>query len=170
MFGAYGGAVTRVTSGAFGDTPLGGSEACINPAFPPKRYLKVRFNKCPVGLSIGVLGRKWALLILRDIGAYGVDRFNRLRESIPGIPPKVLSTRLRELEMLGLIEKVEASRTPIRVRWGLTDRGRDLIPVMMMITAFQSKYNAELLHPGRPAMKVHEMYDLEAMQLLESML
>jgi DNA-binding HxlR family transcriptional regulator len=162
--------MSGVTKSAFYDTPLGGPETCVNPAFPPKRYVKVRFHQCPVGLSLGVLGRKWALLILRDIGAYGVDRFNRLRESIPGIPPKVLSTRLRELEMLGLIEKVESSRSPIRVRWGLTDRGRDLIPVMMMITAFQSKHNPELIHPGRSSMKVHEMYDREAMQILKGML
>jgi DNA-binding HxlR family transcriptional regulator len=162
--------MTRVTKSAFNDAPLGGPESCINPAFPPKRYLKVRFSKCPVGLSVGVLGRKWTLLILRDIGAYGVDRFNRLLESIPGIPPKVLSTRLRELEALGLIQKLETSRTPIRVRWGLTDRGKDLIPIMMMITAFQSKHNPELIHPGKPSMKVHEMYDREAMRILEKML
>jgi DNA-binding HxlR family transcriptional regulator len=164
------GYVSGLTQSAFSDTPLGGPEACINPVFPPKRYLRVRFDKCPIGLSLGVLGRKWALLILRDIGAYGVDRFNRLLESIPGIPPKVLSTRLRELEALGLIEKVESSRTPIRVRWGLTARGKDLIPVMMLITAFQSKHNPELLHPGRPRMRVREMYDREAMRLLEAML
>jgi DNA-binding HxlR family transcriptional regulator len=162
--------MSRVTKSAFNDAPLGGPESCINPAFPPKRYLKVRFSKCPVGLSVGVLGRKWTLLILRDIGAYGVDRFNRLLESIPGIPPKVLSTRLRELETLGLIQKLETSRTPIRVRWGLTDRGRDLIPIMMMITAFQSKHNPELIHPGKRSMKVHEMYDREAMRILEKML
>jgi DNA-binding HxlR family transcriptional regulator len=162
--------MSGLTKSAFSDTPLAGPEACINPSFPPKRYVRIRFNMCPIGLSLGVLGRKWALLILRDIGAYGVDRFNRLLESIPGIPPKVLSTRLRELESLGLIEKVETSRTPILVRWGLTERGRDLIPVMMMITAFQSKHNPELLHPGKPFMKVHEMYDREAMQLLEAML
>ena len=161
--------MSRLTKSAFSDRPLGGPESCVNPAFPPQRYLTVRFAQCPIGLSLGVLGRKWALLILRDIGAYGVDRFNRLLESIPGIPPKVLSTRLRELETLGLIEKVETSRSPRLVRWALTDRGRDLIPIMMMITAFQSKHNPELLHPGRPPMKAHEMYDREAMQLLESM-
>ena len=162
--------MSGVTKSAFNDAPLGGPDACINPAFPPKRYVKVRFDRCPIGLSLGVLGRKWALLILRDIGAYGVDRFNRLLKSIPGIPPKVLSTRLRELESLGLIQKLETSRSPILVRWGLTDRGRDLVPVMMMITAFQSKHNPELIHPGKPTMKVHEMYDREAMRLLEAML
>jgi DNA-binding HxlR family transcriptional regulator len=150
--------------------PLAGPDQCVNPGATPRRFLKVRFDRCPIGLSLGVLGRKWALLILRDIGAYGIDRFNRLLESIPGIPPKVLSTRLRELEEFGLIRKVEVRRSPILVRWDLTERGRDLIPVMMMVTAFQSKWNPELLHPGRKPMRVHEMYDREAMRLLEKLL
>ncbi|HTT34935.1 MAG TPA: helix-turn-helix domain-containing protein [Thermoplasmata archaeon] len=160
----------RPVDGARALRPTGGAERCVNPTPRPKRYLTVVFDRCPIGLSLGVLGRKWSLLILRDIGAYGIDRFNRLLESIPGLPPKVLSTRLRELERLGLIQKVEERRSPILVRWDLTERGRDLIPVMMMVTAFQSKWNPELLHPGRPPMRVRKMYDREAMALLRGML
>lgn len=150
--------------------PIGGPDDCVNPGLRPKRFLTVRFHQCPIGLSLGVLGRKWALLILRNIGAYRIDRFNRLRASIPGVPPKVLSQRLRELESSGLIRKVETRRAPRLVRWDLTRKGEDLVPVMMMITAFQSKWNAERLHPGRAPMRVHEMYDRRAMRLLRSLL
>jgi DNA-binding HxlR family transcriptional regulator len=146
------------------------SETWLNPKFTPQRWLRVDFEKCPLGISLGVLGRKWTPLILRDLGAYRLERFNRLLESIPGIPPKVLATRLKELEAAGLIEKIEESRSPIRTRWDLTDRGRDLLPALMLITAFESKYAAEEIHPGRPPMKVHELYDREAMSLLESFL
>ena len=148
--------------------PLGGDPDCINPNPKPERFLTVRFDRCPVALSLGVLGRKWSLLILRDIGAYKIDRFNRLLRSLPGLPAKVLTTRLRELESIGLIRKTEVRRAPKLVRWELTAQGRDLIPVLMMITAYQSKWNPELLHPGRPSMRVHEMYDAEAMRLLTS--
>jgi DNA-binding HxlR family transcriptional regulator len=150
--------------------PLDGDAACVNPTPRPRRYLKVRFDRCPVGLSLGVLGRKWSLLILRDIGAYRIDRFNRLLDSLPGLAPKVLTTRLRELERLGLIRKVEERRSPRLVRWDLTDRGKDLIPVLMMLTAYQSKWNPEMLHAGRPSMRVHEMYDRDAMRLLHAMI
>ena len=146
------------------------ADSYVAPGFAPKRFLKVPFARCPVGLSLGILSRKWSLLILRDIGAYRVDRFNRLLESIPGIAPKVLSTRLRELEAAGLIRKVETRRSPKLVRWDLTERGLDLVPVLMLVTAYQSKWNAALLHPGRPPMKVHEIYDRRAMRLLERML
>lgn len=147
-----------------------GPETLLAPGATPKRYLRAEFARCPVGLSLGLLGRKWSLLILRDIGAYGNDRFHLLRASIPGIPPKVLSTRLRELEAQGLIHKVETRRTPRLVRWDLTERGRDLIPILMLVTAFQSKWNADVLHPCQRPMKVHEMYDAEAMRLLKRML
>lgn len=150
--------------------PLDGQDACVNPTPRPQRYLKVRFDRCPVGLSLGVLGRKWSLLILRDIGAYRIDRFNRLLDSLPGLPPKVLTTRLRELERLGLLRKVEERRSPRLVRWDLTEQGKDLIPVLMMITAFQSKWNPDLLHAGRPRMRVHEMYDRDAMRLLKDLI
>lgn len=150
--------------------PLGGEARCIDPTPRPRRYLKVRFDRCPVGLSLGVLGRKWSLLILRDVGAYRIDRFNRLLASLPGLSAKVLTTRLRELERLGLLRKVEERRSPRLVRWDLTPRGRDLIPVMMMLTAFQSKWNPDLLHRGRASMRVHEMYDRDAMRLLQALI
>lgn len=121
-------------------------------------------------LSLDLLGRKWALLILRNIAVYRQQRFNRLLESLPGIPPKVLSTRLHELEAAGLIEKVETRRTPNLVRWDLTERGRDLIPAMMMLAAFHSKWDPDAIHPGRVALPLRAMYDREALRLLERFL
>lgn len=117
-------------------------------------------------LSLGLLGRKWSLLVLRNIAVYRIDRFNRLLASLPGIPPKVLSTRLHELESLGFLEKVEVRRAPILVRWDLTEMGRDLLPAMMMLAAFHSKWDPDTIHPGRLPMRVGEMYDRDALRIL----
>jgi DNA-binding HxlR family transcriptional regulator len=54
-----------------------------------------------------VLGKKWTILIIRDIGVRKISRFNRILKSIPGLTPRVLSMRLKELEMEGLIECME---------------------------------------------------------------
>jgi DNA-binding HxlR family transcriptional regulator len=59
---------------------------------------QIIFIKCPIKTSLGVLGKKWTMLIIRDIGVYKITRFNRLLESIEGITPRVLSMRLKELE------------------------------------------------------------------------
>jgi len=96
-------------------------------------YLKFRFAECPVKTTLGVLGKKWTMLILRDIGVYKKERFNRLLESIPGITPRVLATRLKELERAGLIRIVEKRNSPMVVRWALTEKGVDAIPILMMI-------------------------------------
>src|SRR5215472_673204 len=65
----------------------------------------VKFQTCPIKASMGVLGRKWAMLVLRDIGFRKIDRFNRLLESIQGLTPRVLSMRLKELEEDGIIQR-----------------------------------------------------------------
>jgi DNA-binding HxlR family transcriptional regulator len=101
----------------------------------------VSFSKCPIRVSAGVFGKKWTLLILRDIGMRHIQRFNRLLESVRGINPRVLSQRLKELEEEGLIERVE-ERSPILVRWALTEKGEDALPILMSFIAFGSKWYA----------------------------
>ena len=48
---------------------------------------QVSFNNCPIKTSLGGLGKKWTILIIRDIGFCKIERFNRILESIPGLTP-----------------------------------------------------------------------------------
>jgi DNA-binding HxlR family transcriptional regulator len=82
------------------------------------------------------------MLILRDIGMRNIQRFNRLLVSVGGITPRVLSQRLRELEQEGYIECIE-KRSPMLVRWGLTEKGKDTLPILMSFIAFGSKWYAD---------------------------
>jgi DNA-binding HxlR family transcriptional regulator len=102
----------------------------------------VSFTRCPVGITAGLLGKKWTMLILRDIGFRNIQRFNRLLESIPGITPRVLSLRLKELEKEGYIECVER-KSSMLVRWALTEKGEDALPILMSFVAFGSKWYAD---------------------------
>jgi DNA-binding HxlR family transcriptional regulator len=131
------------------------------------KFLKVDFADCPVEASLGLLGKKWTFLIIRDISLYGRDRFNGLLKSLPGIPPKVLATRLKQLEQEGFIKKCVEKEVPPRiVRWSLTEKGIDVIPVGMMLSAFGSKWKADtVFDDGRPR-KLHEIYNDEAMKFL----
>jgi DNA-binding HxlR family transcriptional regulator len=133
------------------------------------RFLKVRFADCPISTSLGVLGKKWALLIIRDIAAFNVDRFNGLLDSLPGISPKVLATRLKELEREGFIKKIVEKKDPPKiVRWVLAEKGVDTIPIEMMLTAFGSKWRADVVFEDKRPRKMHEIFDREAMDLLRS--
>ena len=52
---------------------------------------QIIFIKCPIKTSLGVLGKKWTMLIIRDIGVYKITRFNRLLAN--GIPILYLKTK-----------------------------------------------------------------------------
>jgi len=131
------------------------------------RFLKQKFVRCPIQSTLGVLGKKWSLLIVWHIGVYRKDRFNRLLEVLPGIAPGVLSTRLKQLEQVGLIVAVEKRKTyPMIVRWALTEKGLDVIPILMMIVAYGSKYNADLLYGEKQVRKLPEIFNDEGMELI----
>jgi DNA-binding HxlR family transcriptional regulator len=111
----------------------------------------VKFKNCPIKVTMGVLGKKWTVLILRDIALFRVNRFNQIRRSIPGLTPRVLVMRLQELEKNGLIKAVTIREKPRLVEWVLTEKGQDIVPVLMSIIAFGSKwYPQEVFYDNKP--------------------
>ena len=111
----------------------------------------VAFKNCPIRTSLGVLGKKWTLLILRDIAFLKIDRFNQILRSIPGLTPRVLTLRLKELRDDGIIEPVIVQRTPRLVRWRLTEMGQDTIPILMGFISFGATwYSREVFEDGKP--------------------
>jgi len=111
----------------------------------------VEFKNCPIKVSLGVLGKKWTLLILRDIGFLKIDRFNQIRRTIPGLTSRVLIMRLHELEESGFIEPIVLRDKPKLVRWALTKKGNDTIPILMSFISFGAKwYSTEVFEDKRP--------------------
>lgn len=87
---------------------------------------------CPIARTLDIIGDRWTLLIIRDLFV-GVTRFNQFLESSQGLPPKVLSTRLKKLRENGLIERRIYSEHPLRAEYQLTELGRSLFPVVKAI-------------------------------------
>jgi len=111
----------------------------------------VAFKTCPIRTSLGVLGKKWTLLILRDIAFLKVDRFNQMLRSIPGLTPRVLVLRLKELEESGLIKPIVIQRKPKLVRWALTEMGRGTMPILMSFISFGATWYPETVFvDGKP--------------------
>jgi DNA-binding HxlR family transcriptional regulator len=122
-------------------------------------FPKIDFIKCPIKTSLGVLGKKWTILILRDIGFRKINRFNRILESITGLTPRVLSMRLRELEKEGFIEcKQEKKISTIIVIWNLTEKGKDTLPILLMISAFSFKWYSEFIFEDKKPRKLNEVF------------
>ena len=111
----------------------------------PQRRTRIRvrlnFLAYPVQSSLGVLGRKWALLILMNIALGQAQRFNELLRRSPGMSKRILAMRLRELEGNGFIARAEQRRGYIR--WQLTSKGTDVLPVLLTLIHFASKWRGE---------------------------
>ena len=111
----------------------------------------VAFKNCPIKTSLGVLGKKWTLLILRDIAFLKTERFNQILRSTPGLTPRVLTLRLKELRDFGFVEPVVVRRRPRLVRWRLTKMGQDTIPILMGFISFGATwYSREVFEDGKP--------------------
>jgi len=121
---------------------------------------QVKFVKCPIRTSLGILGKKWTILIIRDIGVRKINRFNRILESIPGLTPRVLSMRLKELKNEGLIECIEKKKSPptMIVLWRLTEKSKDTLPILMQMVAFSSKWYAEVIFEDKRPRKFSEIF------------
>ncbi|MGH2896144.1 MAG: winged helix-turn-helix transcriptional regulator, partial [Solirubrobacteraceae bacterium] len=81
---------------------------------------------CPVSLAAETFARRWTPLIIRELLA-GSTRFNDLRRGIPNISASVLSRRLDELAIAGIIEQREDRH---ETRYLLTPAGQALRPVV----------------------------------------
>src|SRR2546428_13591417 len=82
-------------------------------------------------------------------------------KSIPGITPRVLSMRLRELETAQMIAKITERKSPRLVRWNLTEKGWDILPVLMSYVAFGSKWFAPTVFEDGEPREIRKIYPQE---------
>lgn len=87
-------------------------------------------ESCPVARALEKIGERWTILILRDLLLRGPHRFQDLMQSLDGIGPTTLSTRLKSLEASGLVERRFYSDHPPRAEYLLTEKGQSLGPVL----------------------------------------
>jgi DNA-binding HxlR family transcriptional regulator/putative sterol carrier protein len=80
---------------------------------------------CGLARALELIGGRWTLLIIREL-LVGPRRYTELEDGLPGIPSNVLSSRLRELEDNGLVERVLQARPSRSVAYALTPYGLDL--------------------------------------------
>jgi len=118
----------------------------------------VEFKTCPIKASLGVLGKKWTLLILRNIALARIDRFNQIRRSVPGLTSRVLTMRLRELEESGLIKPITIQDKPRLVRWVVTEKGEDTIPILMSFIEFGAKWYSNMVFEDKQPRTLQQLF------------
>lgn len=113
---------------------------------------------CPIQATLGLLGRKWTMLVLRDIAMRDMGRYSQLMKGIPGITPRMLSSRLKELEKQGMIVKTANRDSRKAVVWKPTEKGWDALPILFSYTAFGTKWFAShVFEDGKPR-EMREIY------------
>src|SRR5689334_22611353 len=113
---------------------------------------------CPIATTLGILGKKWTMLVLRDIAMRDMGRFSQLMKGNPGITPRMLSQRLKELDKQGMIVKTANRDSAKAARWKPTEKGWDALPILFSYTAFGSKWFAsQVFEDGKPR-EIAEIY------------
>ena len=92
-------------------------------------------QSCPVCRTAEIISGKWTLLVIRDL-ADESKRFCELERSLEGISPRTLSLRLRCLEEHGVVERKTYPEVPPRVEYGLTLKGKALVPLIDDMRAY----------------------------------
>jgi DNA-binding HxlR family transcriptional regulator len=100
---------------------------------------------CSVAQTLEVVGDWWSLLIVRDIFS-GVTRFDALQRRL-GIARNTLTDRLNWLCRHGVVSRVPYGESGNRFEYRLTEKGRDLQPVLLAMMAWGDKLSATAEHP-----------------------
>jgi len=85
---------------------------------------------CPVGKALAVVGGKWKMRIICSLYLDGTMRYVDLVKKTKGITSAMLSSSLKDLEADGVIIRKQFEEIPPRVEYSLTDRGRELWPIL----------------------------------------
>jgi DNA-binding HxlR family transcriptional regulator len=93
-----------------------------------------------VATTAEIIGTKWTPQLIYAL-SNGVRRFGGLQKEVGGVNPRTLSARLDELERAGVIAKISYAEVPPRVEYSLTDKGKDLLPILQCMVAWGKKYS-----------------------------
>lgn len=99
----------------------------------------IKYDICPMILVQGIVSGKWKILILWYL-SYNNLRFSDIKKKLPDVTQKMLTQQLRGLEEDKLIYRHIYPVVPPKVEYGLTEVGKEIIPILEMMHRFGSQY------------------------------
>lgn len=91
--------------------------------------------------TVELIGRRWSSAILLGV-ARGASRFSEILALVTGLSDRMLALRLKELEHVGLVDRVVEPTVPVTVRYVLTARGRDLLAALQPLVRYGQRWEA----------------------------
>lgn len=123
-------------------------------------------KQCPIHYALHGIGDKWSLIIIRDLIFFGKRHYNEFLASREGISTNILADRLAKLEEHGIISKTRDKKSRNRFRYLLTQKGLDLLPVLVELTQWGGTYDSNTAIPS----SYLEQYRTDRAGLLDSLL
>jgi DNA-binding HxlR family transcriptional regulator len=108
------------------------------PRTPSRGSPELAYQADVLGRSVQRLGSKWTLLLLRDMGFLRLTHFNEFLRNNPGLTPRVLSRRLREMQAEHLVVRRASGND---VSYALTERGADAIYILLAFLRYGLKHH-----------------------------
>lgn len=101
-------------------------------------------SDCPISFALDFLGDKWSLLVIRDLVFEGKRFYKEFLQSKEGIATNILSDRLKRLEKAGIITSKVYEKLKTQKEYSLTEKGKDLIPILVEIILWSAKHQQGL--------------------------
>ncbi|MEM8797211.1 MAG: helix-turn-helix domain-containing protein [Pseudomonadota bacterium] len=108
---------------------------------------KKDWHGCPTRYAAGIIGDKWCFLLLRDILLHGKRSYGEFLQSDEKISTNILAERLSSLEEAGLLDRQTDPRKGSRVLYFPTRKARDLLPALLGLMVWATKYDPETEAP-----------------------
>jgi DNA-binding HxlR family transcriptional regulator len=132
---------------------------------------------CVINQVVELLGDQWSLLVIRDIIFVNRRHFRELlTKSVEGIASNILADRLQRLVEQGIIVKSHDPSHKQKAIYSLTEKGIELLPLLMEMAAWGNKYLpaarlrglAQVLEEGGPKLRAEFMAELRETHLRKS--
>src|SRR5262245_34784593 len=111
------------------------------------KKLPVRRSNCPIACALDFIGDKWTLVVLRDLIMVRKRYFQELLEGNEGIATNILTSRLKRLEAAGLVTRRKDPAQARRWIYEPTEKALDLIPVLIELMRWNTKYDSKSAAP-----------------------
>ena len=98
-------------------------------------------SHCSVNYGLEIFGDKWSLLIVRDIVFAGKKTYGEFLKSEEGVATNILASRLAFLEEQGILSKAPSPADRRKDLYTLTEKGLDLIPILLDIVVWSAKHD-----------------------------
>ncbi len=105
---------------------------------------KLNRSDCPISYALDLFGDKWSLLIIRDFVFDQKKFYKEFLQSKEKIATNILSDRLKKLEHAGFIQSKVYEKIRTQKEYSLTDKGKDLIPILVEFILWSAKYEEGL--------------------------